>query len=555
MVAAFLGLDVGTQSVKAIAIDEIGRILAEASQPYPLYIPHPGWTEQEPMEMWQAACSAIQQVLAALQSSEESVEIRGVCATGQMHSMILLNGDRRPIGRALLWNDGRASEVAQRARETVEKSLGSSFFVETLCNDFLANWTGAHLAYVKDCYDRRETFAGDLEVDRWAAAWEAARSFVTPRDLVVLQLTGQTAMDMCGGSETSLMDIPAKRWASEVFRVLGLDRLDPPPLLEPGQVIGEVTRAASEVTGLRQGTPVVAGAGDCLAGALAGGVLKVGQVLFTLGTSGVIVAPIGTKPLVDRQLRTQVHYSTVPNVLVNMGCVNGAGIGLRLYRDVLAHSFRVVGNAVGTDPYDLLIQAARTAPPGSYGVMFSPYVTGDRIVKAPQGRGAWYGLTAFLMEPESKGEACLIRSILEGICLAVRDAWEIIRSLLTDVSFEPIRMVGGGSRSPFWVQLTADILGHPVAVTTAKDASFGMALLARSGAESINVEEVASVIQVTCTYQPRQELQAFYNLLYEQVFKGHYDKSQRELDDGLRELLSSQEYKEAIDFWKKETGQ
>ncbi|MCS7223291.1 MAG: FGGY family carbohydrate kinase [Armatimonadetes bacterium] len=549
---AVLGLDVGTQSVKAVAVDASGTLLTEASQDYPLYIPQPGWTEQEPFEMWQAACSAIRKVLNALAVAGDDYRIRAVCATGQMHSLILLDEQNQPVGRALLWNDGRAADIAEKSRNRLTEALGPSYLLEVLCNDFLANWTGAHIAYVKDCYERFHSGARDEETGRWAEAWEKARSFLTPRDFIAYQLTGVRAMDMCGGSETSLMDLPAKKWAEDAFRILGLDQLTPPPLMEPGEVIGSVTRKAADETGLEEGTAVVAGAGDCLAGGLAGGVLKVGQVLFTLGTSGVIVAPIGTKPLVDPQLRTQVHYSTVPNVLVNMGCVNGAGIGLRLYRDVLGAPFRSVAEALGRDPYELLIEAAAQVPPGSYGLMFSPYITGDRLVKAPQGRGAWYGLTAFLMEEESKREAGLIRSVLEGICLAVRDAWEIIRSLLPDQEFEPIRMVGGGSRSLFWAQMTADILGHPVALTTARDASYGMALLAQVGAGWCSLEDATRAIQVTRIFQPRPAFQGFYDLFYHEVFKGHYDRSQRELDERMISLLSRPEYRDALNAWKAE---
>ncbi|GBC99040.1 Xylulose kinase [bacterium HR17] len=548
-VRAFLGLDVGTQSVKGRAVDERGNLLAEASTEYPLYIPQPGWTEQEPAEMWQAACATIRKVVEALQRCDPPAEIAAVCATGQMHTMILLDAQKQPLGRALLWNDGRAAQDAERGAALLKAHLGDRYLVETLCNDFLANWTGAHLFYVRNRADEFAKGVRTPETERWFHAWERASTFVTPRDFIVLQLTGEVAMDMCGGSETSLMDIPNKRWALDAFKVLGIDQLQPPPLYEPGTVIGQVTRSAADATGLREGTLVVAGAGDCLAGALAGGVLKVGQVLFTLGTSGVVVAPIGEKPLVDEQLRTQVHFSTVPNVLINMACVNGAGIGLRLFRDVLGDAYRVMAGKLGVDPYDLLTRRAQQAPPGSHGVLFSPYITGDRIVKAPQGRGAWYGLTAFLMEPESKGDACLLRAVLEGVCFAVRDGWEIIRRLLAGVSFEPIRMVGGGSRSPFWCQLTADILGHPVATTTAEDASYGVALLAGVGAGAFSLQEAAERIRIVRVFEPDSALAAFYERFYREVYRGHYDRSQRDLDAAIEQVLRGAEYAAVLRAW------
>jgi xylulokinase len=553
-VRAFLGLDVGTQSVKGRAIDEQGNLLAEASTEYPLYIPQPGWTEQEPAEMWQATCETIQKVVAALKRCDPPAEIAAVCATGQMHTMILLDENKRPIGRALLWNDGRAAKDAEEGAALLKSRLGDRFLVDTLCNDFLANWTGAHLFYVRNRADEFAQGVRNPETERWAQAWERAVTFLTPRDFIVLNLTGEGGMDMCGGSETSLMDIPAKRWAMDAFKVLGIDKLQPPPLYEPGTIIGTVTKQAAEATGLKEGTLVIAGAGDCLAGALAGGVLKVGQVLFTLGTSGVVVAPIGEKPLVDEQLRTQVHYSTVPNILVNMACVNGAGIGLRMFRDVLGDAYKVAAQKLGIDPYELLTQRASQVPPGSHGILFSPYITGDRIVKAPQGRGAWYGLTAFLMEPESKGDACLIRAVLEGVCFAVRDGWEIIRKLLLGVTFEPIRMVGGGARSPFWCQLAADIFGHPVCTTTAEDASYGMALLAGVGAGAFSIWEAAERIKIVRIFEPNPSIAAFYDRFYREVFHGHYDRSQRELDAAIERALNSPEYAKAFRAWRNGQG-
>lgn len=546
-----MGVDVGTQSVKGTAIDANGKLLAEASTEYSLYIPQPGWTEQSPHEMRQAALETIRKIVGELASMQPAYKVRAVCFTGQMHTMILLDEANEPVGVALLWNDGRAAREAVEGTQILREKLGERFLLDVICNDFLANWTGAHLFYVKRRWEDWKAGSSEYEAQRWGPVWERARRFLTPRDYIVLSLCGEVAMDYCGGSETSLMDIPSKRWAYEAFEALGIDKLTPPQLLEPGSVIGRVTKRASEETGLDEGTLVIAGAGDCLAGALAGGVLEVGQMLFTLGTSGVAVAPIGTKPLVDPQLRTQVHYSTVPNVLVNMGCVNGAGIGLRMYRDVLADTYRTAASKLGVDPYELLTRRAAQVPPGSNGVMFSPYLTGDRLVKAPEGKGCWYGISAYLLEPESNGDACLIRAILEGVCFAVRDAVEIIKGLLPkEHELKEIRMVGGGARSKFWVQLAADIFGQAVCTTTARDASYGMALLAAIGAGAMSLQEAASTIKVVERFEPRQPIARFYERLYREVYHGHYDKSQRQIDEAMNELMRSEEYREALAFWK-----
>ncbi len=548
---AFLGVDVGTQSVKGTAIDASGKLLAEASTEYPLYIPQPGWTEQSPHEMRQAAFETIRKIVGELKSMQPEYKVKAVCFTGQMHTMILLDEANEAVGVALLWNDGRAAREAVEGAQLLKDKLGERFLIDVICNDFLANWTGAHLLYVKRRWEDWKAGSSEYEAQRWGPVWERAKRFLTPRDYIALSLCGEVAMDYCGGSETSLMDIPSKRWALEAFNVLGIDKLTPPQLLEPGSVIGKVTRQASDETGLDEGTLVIAGAGDCLAGALAGGVLEVGQMLFTLGTSGVAVAPIGTKPLVDPQLRTQVHYSTVPNVLVNMGCVNGAGIGLRMYRDVLADTYRTAAHKLGVDPYELLTRRAAQVPPGSNGVMFSPYLTGDRLVKAPEGKGCWYGVSAYLLEPESNGDACFIRAILEGVCFAVRDAIEIIKGLLPkEHELKEIRMVGGGSRSRFWVQLAADIFGQAVCTTTARDASYGMALLAAAGAGAMSLHEAASTIKVVERFEPRQPIARFYERLYREVYYGHYDRSQRQIDEAMNEVMRSEEYREALAFWR-----
>ena len=552
---AFLGIDVGTQSVKGCAVDSNGELLAEASTEYPLYIPQPGWTEQSPHEMHKAAFETISKLVKALNNMQPRYTIKAVCLTGQMHTMILLDERREALGVALLWNDGRAAKEAQEGSQLLREKLGERFLIDVICNDFLANWTGAHLFYVKRRWEEWKAGRSDYEAQRWGQAWEKAHFFLTPRDYIVLKLCGELAMDYCGGSETSLLDIPSKRWAKEAFEVLGIDKLTPPPLFEPGSVIGKVVKEVSEETGLKEGVAVVAGAGDCLAGALAGGVLEVGQMLFTLGTSGVAVAPIGEKPLVDPQLRTQVHFSTVPNVLVNMGCVNGAGIGLRMYRDVLADTYRSTAQKLGIDPYELLTRRAAQVPPGSNGIMFSPYLTGDRLVKAPEGKGCWYGISAYLLEPQSNGDACLIRAILEGVCFAVRDAIEIIKGLLpSGTELKEIRMVGGGARSDFWVQLAADIFGQAVCTTTARDASYGMALLAAVGAGVLSIHEAAEKIKIVKRFEPREPIARFYEKLYREVYHGHYDKSQREIDDAMNALMRSEEYREALSFWSKCEG-
>lgn len=549
---AYLGVDVGTQSVKGRAIDVDGRAISEATTEYPLYIPRPGWTEQNPEEMLEAAKRTISAISEDLKG--KGYRIKAICFTGQMHTMILLDKAHRPLGMALLWNDGRAAKEAEESVQILKEELGDKFLPEVICNDFLANWTGAHIVYVKKRHEMWKEGSKEAEDERWGRVWEDAHTFLTPRDLIVLYLTGEVSMDFCGGSETSLLDIPAKRWSMDAFRALGIDKLVPPPLFEPGSVIGKVRKEAAGETGLDEETLVIAGAGDCLAGALAGGVLDPGQMLFTLGTSGVAVAPIGDKPLVDPQLRTQVHFSTVPGKLVNMGTVNGAGIGLRFFRDVLGEEYKGLAGALNrripTDPYDLLTKRASMAPPGSNGVMFSPYLTGDRIVKSPQGRGAWYGISAYLLERDSNGDANMIRAILEGVCFAVRDAIEIIKGLLPqDKPLSEIRMVGGGARSHFWVQLAADIFGQRVCTTTAEDASYGMALLAGVGAEAFSMEEAAGKIKIVRTYEPRAPLSAFYEKFYNEAYKDHYDRSQRDIDRAILSCLSSKEYKEAYEFW------
>lgn len=519
--ANLMGVDVGTQSVRATLVNEKGELLAQEGTEYPLSMPQPGWTEQSPSAMMKAAHESIRKV-----ASKHRVD--AISQTGQMHTMILIDGKLKPIGRALLWNDGRAAEVADEC----SKKLGSKLLKGTLCNPFLANWTGAHLAYVS-----QPKPAGPEK--RWEELWAKAYSFVTPRDLLVLSLTGVHAMDYCGASETSLMDVKAKAWSTEVFQKLGIDKLALPPLYEPGAVIGTVTKAAAKATGLREDTPVVAGAGDCLAGALAGGVTDVGQLLFTLGTSGVAVAPVGKSPLVDDDLRTQIHYSTEPDNLVNMVCVNGAGIGLRLYRDVLGHSYVREAKKRKLDPYEVLAGRAAQAPPGSNGLMFSPYISGDRLVKAPRGKGAWYGLSDYLMEAKSKGDANLIRSVMEGVCLAVKDGIEVISALLATKrkKVTEIRMVGGGSRSPFWVQLAANVFGQAVHVTSAPEGSQAMALLAGVGINCFrDVREAAKLIKKGKKYSPKAKVAKYYDALYHQVYAGHYDRSQRALDEAMEAL-------------------
>jgi xylulokinase len=469
-----LGIDIGTGGTRAVLVDASGKLVASATQEHQAFAsPQIGWAEQHPHDWWQACCAAVRRLISENGVAPEGIACIGL--TGQMHGAVLLDDKDQVIRPSLIWCDQRSDAEAQQLTD----QIGEQRLIEWTCNPALTNFTATKLLWVKN-------HEPDL--------WKRFRRLLLPKDYVRLRLTGEHAMDVAEASGTLLLDVRNRRWSEPMLDALQLSAGSLPRLAESQEVVGVVSSAGADATGLRAGTPVVAGAGDQAAGAVGLGIVQPGAVSVIIGTSGVVFAATD-RPALDQKGRLHTFCHAAPNRWHVMGVTQAAGLSLRWMRDRL--EFR----DGDVDPYDLMTQEASQAPPGSEGVLWAPYLMGERTPHLdPHARGALIGLTA------SHTRAHIIRAVLEGVAFSLNDTFAIFAEM--GVPVRQIRLGGGGARSPLWRQIQADIYAHSVEIVEAEEgAAFGAAILAGVGAgvwPSVD-EACVKVVRVRTTVEPVSE--------------------------------------------------
>lgn len=488
MTDLLLGIDVGTSSTKAVVCDLAGRVLGTASAPHPSYHPHPGWSEQEPMEWWGSTVQSIRQVMAGIAG-----RVVGVGLSGQMHGSVLLNADRKPVRRALMWNDQRTSAEC----EEIERVFGGrAELVRRVGNAALTGFTLPKLLWVR----RHE-----------AEIWKQVRSVVLPKDFIRLKLTGELATDVGDASGILLFDVDKRIWSSEAMGLVELDSSLFPRAFESGEVAGRISKAAAAETGLPEGIPVVGGSGDNQAGAVGAGVVSAGLVLATIGTSGVIYAhserarkDLGT---VSGRLHTMCAANGGagnPGQWSITGCMLSAGGSLQWCRDALFPGVE----------FEALMREAEAVAPGCDGLVFLPYLTGERCPHPdPKARGGWIGLTT----RHTRGH--LVRAVIEGVTFGMGQILGLVRGL--GVRVEKARLGGGGARSALWRQMQADVYGCPVALTNTEEGpAYGAALLAGVGAGVFASAQAAcdGAIEETMVIEPRRSEYGAARRVYESLY-------------------------------------
>jgi xylulokinase len=448
-----LGIDVGTGGCKAILAAPDGTVAADCTISYPLSTPRHLWSEQDPGDWWQATCRAVAGALE--RAAAQPAQVAAVGLTGQMHGLVLLDGSGEVLRPAILWNDQRCAAECQEIHER----LGADQVIAITGKPALPGFTAPKILWVR----RHEP-----------AVFESAESMLLPKDYVRYRLTGRLLMDVADASGTSLLDVSRRRWSGEILEALGVPGRWLPPLTESPEPAAAVSAAGASAAGLLEGTPVVAGAGDQAAEAIGCGVVADGQVSVAVGTSGVVFTPTDEyRP--DPEGRLHAYCHAVPGRWHLMGVMLSAGGSLRWYRDALCEGECGIARRLGLDPYDFLLERAASVPAGSEGLLFLPYLSGERTPHAdPHARGAFVGLTL------RHGKAHLTRALVEGVTFGLRDLLELCRDLGGSVT--RVRVSGGGARSPFWRQVMADIFGaEMVTVNTTHGAAFGAAVLAAVG--------------------------------------------------------------------------
>jgi xylulokinase len=445
-----LGVDVGTGGTRALVIDEAGRVVNSATEEHaPFATPHSGWAEQHPDDWWRAAQLAIRKVLTLHGLAGHHIACVGF--SGQMHGAVLLDAAGNVVRPALIWCDVRT----QKQCNQVNERIGAAKLIQLTCNPALTNFTLTKVLWIRENEGQN---------------WKRVRSIMLPKDYVRLRLTGERATDVADASGTLMLDVSRRQWSKEVLQAMELDSSLLPPLFESPDICGKVSADAAAATGLATGTPVVAGAGDQAAGATGMGVVAPGAVSATIGTSGVVFAATDC-PALDPKGRLHTFCHAIPGRWHVMGVTQAAGLSLRWFRDQFGPS----NPSNGGDPYELLIGEATKAPAGSDGLLWAPYLMGERTPHLdPEARGVLAGITA------SHTRAHVIRAILEGVAFSLKDTLSIFEEM--EVPVTSIRLGGGGARAPLWRQIQADVYGHEVEIVEAEEgAAYGAAILAGVG--------------------------------------------------------------------------
>jgi len=484
-----LGIDVGTGGTRALVINERGQLISSATEGHePFASPQIGWAEQHPADWWRACGQAVREALSRAKLRGSQIACVGL--SGQMHGAVMLDQHNQVVRPTLIWCDQRTE---QQSRELTEK-IGADRIIQLTCNPALTNFTLTKFLWVRENEPQH---------------WSQVRSVMLPKDYVRFRLTGERATDMADASGTLLLDVAHRHWSPEMLQAAAIEEKLLPTLYESPAICGKISAEGAAATGLQLGAPVVAGAGDQAAGAVGMGIVRPGAVSATIGTSGVVFAATD-RPVLDPKGRLHTFCHAIPGRWHVMGVTQAAGLSLRWFRD----RFGTGGDSSMTgsmdDPYDSLTAEAATVPAGCDGLLWAPYLMGERTPYLdPQARAALVGLTA------SHTRAHVIRAILEGVAFSLRDTLTIFGEM--NVPVRNIRLGGGGARSPVWRQIQADVYEQGVEIVEAEEgAAYGAAILAGVGAGVWrSVEEACdAVVRVAQRVAPRPDSAAVMNTSY-----------------------------------------
>jgi xylulokinase len=497
-----LGIDLGTSSVKVLLVTETGQVLGQGSAECPIHRPRTDWAEQDPADWWQATAIAVRQALSSVRNGPLALAAIGIC--GQMHGTVLLGRDGQPLAPAIIWPDQRT----QRQVEEIASLIGPERLIELTGSPVC---TGFQAATVRWVQQKRP----DL--------WQKTHRILLPKDYVRRCMTGGVLTDPSDGSGTLLLDVRRRDWSPEMLEVLGVDEAQLPTVQPSTALAGELTREAAEALGLPAGSPVITGAADTASGAVGAGITSGRALLLTLSTGGQLLLP-AQEVQVDRAGRIHTFCGALAPAAAQAGwyqmaAVLSAGMALRWLRD------QVLGLS-GAMAYDQMIAWAERVPPGANGLLFLPYLAGERTPHMdPQARGLFLGLTV------SHGRAELVRSVLEGVALACYDAFTVLAEVAS--SPERIVMAGGGARSMLWRQIVADLFGlpaHPLSVD--EQSALGACLLAGGGVGLLDPgTAAASWAKHGPPVEPDEQRHALYAALLP-LFRSAYQKH----CDDFREL-------------------
>lgn len=471
----YIGIDLGTSASKFLLVDEVGRVLNTVTKEYPLSFPRPGWSEQDPAHWWQACLAGVPELLAGF----DAKQVAGIGVGGQMHGLVALDAAGNVLRPAILWNDGRTAAQVDYLNETVG-------------NDKLSAWTG-NIAFAGFTAPKL-LWMRQNEPDLFARI----AKILLPKDYLVYRLTGVHATDYSDASGTLLLDVAHKRWSSEMLDLCGVTEAQMPTLFDSWQPVGTLTAAASAALGLPTDVVVCAGAGDNAAAAIGTGTVGEGRCNISLGTSGTVF-------ISSEQFRVDPHnalhaFAHADGGFHLMGCMLSAASCNKWWMEDILHDGDYAAAQEAIVPEKL----------GCSHVFYLPYLMGERSpINDTNARAVFLGMTM------DTTRADMTQAMLEGVAFALRDSVEIARSLGLDISRSTL--CGGGSRSPLWRTILANVLGIPLDLpATEQGPGYGAALLALVACGRYrNVAEVSrAMLHIQATVQPDPELTALYDARY-----------------------------------------
>lgn len=502
-----IGVDIGTSGTKTVLFDENGNTVQSALYEYPLYQEKVGYAEQKPEDWWKATYTTIYEVVK--KSGVKAECIKGVGLSGQMHGLVLLDKDYNVLRPAIIWCDQRT----QKECDEITSIIGRKRLIEITANPALTGFTASKILWVRN---------NEPEI------YEKVRKILLPKDYVRFMLTHEFAAEVSDASGMQLLDIGKRNWSDEVLEKLHIDKEFLSPMHESQEVCGKITKDVAKLTGLKEGTIVVGGAGDQAAGAVGCGIVKPKVVSSTIGTSGVVFA-YTDKALIDPKGRVHTFCHAVPNTWHVMGVTQGAGLSLKWFRDNFCQSLKNEAELLNDDVYNLMSAEAGLSKPGCEGLIYLPYLMGERTPHLdPYAKGVFFGLTPRHTKRE------MIRSVMEGVSYSLKDCFEIIREMGIDV--EDVIASGGGGRSSLWRQMQSDMFEKDVYTINSKEGpALGVAILAGVGAGMYNsvpeaCENIIKKVTKTSPNKAESDIYRKYYPLYKSIYQSLKEDFKKEAD-------------------------
>nr|QGT51409.1 xylulokinase [uncultured Spirochaetaceae bacterium] len=502
--AYLIGVDLGTSGTKTVLFAEDGTVAASCTIEYPLYQPQNGWAEQDPLDWWNAVCGTTKAVIA--KAGISAGEIKGVGLSGQMHGLVMLDKGGSVLRKSIIWCDQRTAKEC----EEITQKVGAENLIKITANPALTGFTASKIMWVKN---------NEPEI------YEKCAHILLPKDFIRYKLTGEFATEVSDASGMQLLDVPNRKWSEQVLDALGIDKSLLGKVYESPEITGKVTKAASETTGLAEGTAVVGGAGDNAAAAVGTGTVFDGKAFTTIGTSGVVFAHT-SKLSIDPKGRVHTFCCAVPGAWHVMGVTQGAGLSLKWFRDNFCHEEMVAAAGMKKDPYFLMDKQAEQIPIGSDRLLYLPYLMGERTPHLdPNCRGVFFGLSAMHTRQH------LLRAVMEGVTFSQRDSVEVLREM--GVSIDEMLACGGGGSSALWRQMLADVYGCPVKTVVSKEGpALGVAILAGAGTGvySSVQDGCAAVIKTNPPQNPISQNSAEYEKFYN-IYRALYPALKNNFSD------------------------